>query len=208
MPSVIGVDFDNTLVTYDNLIHAVASERNLIQPGTEKSKRPIRDAIRQLSGGEIEWQKVQAEVYGPRIAEATPAPGAKTFLQSCVLHHAKVYVISHKTVFANYDETGTNLRHAALSWIQQNCFFDTPISGLSEEDVYFASTRKEKLEHISRLKCTHFIDDLEETFLEASFPSDVERILYSPHATCPARASVKLTGNWPQIMDYLFDAKD
>ena len=208
MPCVIGIDFDNTLVTYDNLIHAVAVDRDLIHPGTEKSKRHIRDAIRLLPGGEIEWQKVQAEVYGPRMAEAKPAPGAKTFLQACVRHHAKVYVISHKTEFANYDETGTNLRTAALSWIQQHCFFNTSTSGLSREDVYFASTRKEKLEQISRLKCTHFIDDLEETFLEDSFPADVERILYAPDATCSMRASVKLTGNWQQIMDYIFDAKD
>ena len=121
-PISVGVDFDNTLVSYDSLIHLVAIERGLIGPGIKPSKKLVRDSIRKLPDGETEWQKVQALVYGPRIKEAIPAEGATEFLEECFRHGVKVNIISHKTEFASYDETDTNLRSAAMSWLEQHRF--------------------------------------------------------------------------------------
>ena len=53
-----------------------------------------------------------------------------------------------------------------MSWLDQHRFLDTGPYGLTSGDIYFESTRKDKVERIERLRCTHFIDDLEETFLE------------------------------------------
>ena len=201
MGMVIGIDFDNTLVTYDEMIHRVAQERGLVGGGVEVNKKQVRDAIRRLPGGETQWQKVQALVYGPRMAEARPAPGAAEFLQRCADNRAKVVVVSHKTEFANYDETGTNLREAARAWLDNHRLLSGP-SG----DVYFESTRQQKLERIETLGCTHFIDDLEETFLEQSFPDRVEKILYFPPGVEPLPLGVKMAGDWQSISEYLFDA--
>lgn len=209
MPRLIGVDFDNTLVTYDDLIHSVAVERGLVQLGIGKSKRLIRDAIRLLPDGEVEWQKVQATVYGPRMTEARPAEGTRKFLGVCASNEIEVRIISHKTQFANYDETGTDLRQTAISWIQQYGFFNHADTGLSEKDVFFASSRQQKLEQISKSGCSHFIDDLEETFLEEFFPAEVKGILYAPNPVAPLPPGVILAGDWQRITDYLFpDAKD
>lgn len=203
----IGVDFDNTLVSYDNLIHQVAVDRSLIGLQTDPSKKWVRDSIRGLPGGEIEWQKVQALVYGPRIGEAIPAQGVAEFLEACARHGVKVNIVSHKTEFANYDETGTNLRCAAVSWLEQHRFFDTSSFNLSRNDVYFETSRREKLDRIGQLGCTHFIDDLEETFLEESFPASVQKLLYSPQpASVPA--GVHLAGDWRRITDHLFHVKE
>ena len=204
----IGVDFDNTLVSYDKLIHRVAAERGLIGLETEASKKQVRDSIRELPGGEAEWQKVQALVYGPRIGEATPAPGASEFLEECARHGIKVNIVSHKTEFANYDETGTNLRSAAMSWLEQHQFFDAESLGLSGNDVYFESTRREKLERIEQLGCTHFIDDLEETFLEESFPPRVLKLLYSRQIPVRTPDYVYLAGDWQRITDNFFHAEE
>ena len=203
----VGVDFDNTLVSYDNLIHRVAAERGLIGPQSGLTKKRIRDSIRKLPEGEIKWQKLQALVYGPRIGEAAPAPGSVEFLEECSRNGVKVKIISHKTEFANYDETGTNLRCAALSWLNQHCYFDSPSHGLSRDDVYFEATRKGKLDRISQLECTHFIDDLEETFLEESFPLRVLKILYSTQVSVPKPADVHLAGDWRRITDNFFHAE-
>ena len=200
----IGIDFDNTLVSYDDLIHQVAVDRGLINPEVDKSKKHIRDAIRELPGGEVEWQKVQAVVYGPRMYEASPAEGAESFLQSCAQHHVRVWIVSHKTEFANYDESGTSLRSAARSWLESRRFIDGSAPVLSRDNVYFESTRREKLERIEKLGCSHFIDDLEETFLEQSFPGRVEKILYTPRAAEQIRPKVALAGDWRQISDYFF----
>ncbi len=208
MRQIIGVDFDNTLVTYDKLIHSVALERGLIGSRTVKSKKHTRDSIRELPGGEIEWQRVQALVYGPRMMEANPARGAAEFLRTCARHRIKVRIVSHKTELANYDDTGTNLRAAALAWMDRHRLFDTKVVGLSLEDVFFEPTRRDKLERIRQLGCTHFIDDLEETFLEESFPARVEKILYTSRAGDPVRPRVALAGDWRRITDYFFHAAD
>ena len=200
----VGVDFDNTLVSYDSLIHLVAIERGLIGPGIKPSKKLVRDSIRKLPDGETEWQKVQALVYGPRIKEAIPAEGATEFLEECFRHGVKVNIISHKTEFASYDETDINLRSAAMAWLEQHRFLDSGPYGLTGGDIYFESTRKDKVERIDRLGCTHFIDDLEETFLERSFPYRVKKLLYSPHVPAPTIANVDLTGDWTQMTDHLF----
>ena len=43
---IIGVDLDNTLVTYDKLLHNLALEQGLIGLRVGKSKKQVRDAIR------------------------------------------------------------------------------------------------------------------------------------------------------------------
>jgi len=201
---VIGIDFDNTLVNYDDLIHRVAVERGLIPPQAPTRKKGVRDSIRLLPEGEVLWQKVQAEVYGPRMNEALPAPAAKEFLRACAERNIPVSIVSHKTEFANYDESGINLRDAALAWIEQHGLFEIDSYGLSAKDVYFETTRAEKLGRIEALECTHFIDDLEETFLEKDFPQAVEMILYTPEADPEFTCEVALAAGWPEIRDYFF----
>ena len=207
MDYIIGVDFDNTIVSYDDLMHRVAVQRGLIHPDVRKSKKHIRDSIRQLPDGEIEWQRLQAIVYGPRTGEARLIEGVQTFFNLCKQHKVAVYIISHKTEYANFDETRTNLRLAALAWMRQNSFFETDGLGLSQENVYFESTRREKIERIKHLGCTHFIDDLEETFLEDSFPANVEKILYAPHMQHSFLPGVRVVTTWEEVSDYFFNAR-
>lgn len=202
----IGVDFDNTLVSYDNLIHMVAAERGLIDVKISASKKLVRDTIRELKHGEEEWQKIQALVYGLRIGEATPAEGATEFFSECFQRGVKIAIVSHKTEFASYDETGTNLRSAAMSWLERHRFLESGPFGLTGNDIYFESTRRNKVKRIERLGCTHFIDDLEETFLEQSFPPRVKRLLYSPNSHPPTYASVDVTGDWSMMTEHLFHA--
>lgn len=205
---VIGIDFDNTIANYDDVMYAIAVERGLLEARVKRHKRAIRDSIRQLANGETEWQRVQAVAYGPRMAEARLAEGVSAFLARCREYQAKIYVISHKTEYARLDETRTNLRVAALRWMDQNGFFGADGFGLVREQVYFEPTRGEKVKRIAYLRCTHFIDDLEETFLDASFPIDVERILYTPQPVGVPAGSVRLLGGWREIGEYLFDGRD
>ena len=77
-----------------------------------------------------------------------------------------------------------NLRNAAREWLRTNGMLGP--QAVLEENVYFEDTRAEKIARIVRLKCTHFIDDLEEVFDDPAFPSDVERMLISPASGAPA----------------------
>jgi len=201
---IIGMDFDNTIIIYDEFIHRAAVQRGLIAPNIEKSKKHIRDSIRHLPGGEIEWQRLQANVYAFGIAEAQLANGVEEFFKLCSQHGNKVYIVSHKTEFAKFDETGTSLRMAAVNWMKSNRIFATDGLGLSERNVYFESTRAEKIERLMTLRCTHFIDDLEETFLEGCFPTNVEKILYSPHMLHSSIPTIRVFSSWKEISHYFF----
>ena len=69
MEQVIGIDFDNTLVDYSGLAYRLARERGLVEVAVPRNKRDIRDQIRQRPNGELEWQRLQADLYGHRIQE-------------------------------------------------------------------------------------------------------------------------------------------
>lgn len=202
---VIGVDFDNTIVDYNNLICRVACERGFAKKNACSSKKAIRDSIRNLPEGETEWRKLQAVVYGPRIGEAKLMKGVQEFFKQCKTRRIKIYIISHKTEFASQDTFGINLRKAALAWMQKNNFFHDREFGLAEKDVYFESTREEKINRIKELNCTHFVDDLEETFLEKSFPVNVEKILFAAEKSDCIRNDTRVFADWSHIRDYFFN---
>lgn len=204
---IIGVDLDNTLVSYDEVLDRVAAQEGLIPTGVHKNKKDIRDAIRQLPDGESQWRKLQAVVYGQRMDEAMLIDGVREFFDSCNRYRAKVYIVSHKTEFASAEGVTSNLHGAAMAWMERNKFFSANGFGLSPRDVYFESTRWKKVERIRCLRCTHFIDDLEETFLEDSFPAGVEKILYAPHVTPSPLQGAEVVLDWKEISDYFFGSR-
>ena len=98
----IGIDFDNTIITYDEVFRAAARGQGLIEPGFDGSKQAVRDAIRLLQDGELTWQKLQGQVYGKGIVDAGLCDGVDSFLQRCRAEGAVVFIVSHKTEFGHY----------------------------------------------------------------------------------------------------------
>jgi hypothetical protein len=203
---ICGIDFDNTIVDYDELLARIASERGLLRYANG-SKRALRDRIRLLPDGEIEWQTCQALLYASRIHEAKLSRGVTAFLGQCRASGVRVYVISHKTEYSYYDVTRTNLRDAALEWMAANGLFESVEFGLTRSQVFFAGTRQEKVAQVAELGCTHFIDDLDETFQEESFPASAVRILYEPGRNAPPPRGVILMTTWQEISDYFFSRR-
>ena len=203
---VIGVDFDNTIVSYDDVMHETAQQFGLIESSMKKNKKAIRDYIRQLPDGELQWQKLQTFVYGKAMDRAGIFEGVQEFFHSCQQHKIKVYIVSHKTMYGSMDQDKTNLRDAALRWMADKKFFETSGFGLSKDQIFFESTRQEKINRIKTLGCTHFIDDLEETFREADFPKDIEKILYADYPVDSIN-NIKAFDTWKGINDYFFKAK-
>ncbi len=212
---MVGVDLDNTIVDYDALLRGLVSERGLVAGSGKTGKKDVRDMVRRMKDGENEWQKLQGALYGPRMGEALPAEGAATFLTACRKQGVCFCIISHKTEYAGRADTGTNLRDAARVWLGKNGFFAAEGPAMSDGDVWFESTRGEKIARIRSLECTHFIDDLEETFQEESFPDSVEKILYlagaSPAGDEQGRrvpAGVRVFASWHEIQRYFFGSEE
>jgi hypothetical protein len=201
---IIGVDFDNTIICYNGILNKLAHERGL-SVSFPCSKKTLRDLLRQLPDGEIEWQKWQAIMYGARIGEAKPISHVADFFRLCRMKNVSVYIISHKSEYATQDTKEINLRNAALKWMHDNHFFSKDGLGINQESIFFCNTRQEKIQMIKHLGCNYFIDDLDETFLEENFPTSVQGILYSPAGDhSQAIDNFKIKASWKEIIQYLF----
>lgn len=176
MTPTIGLDFDNTIVSYDQLLAKIASELGWAAGAV--GKRAVRDAVRASVHGDVGWQRLQGMIYGPRMAEAEIVPGVEEFLYACKSLEIRVKIVSHKTEYAVVDPTRTRLRQAAWSWMETKGFFSR--YGIAPHDVYFAETKAEKIARIGQVKVSAFVDDLEEILIDPEFPPGVRRILFSP----------------------------
>ncbi len=192
----IGIDFDNTLINYNEVFLLAAREHRLVGAEFAGAKREVRDAIRLLPDGELTWQRLQGQVYGARIGGAVPFPGVHDFLQRCRRRGLGVFIVSHKTRYGHFDPARTDLRAAALGWLAAQGFFDPDAAGLRADQVFFEDDRASKLARIAGLRCTHFIDDLEEVFADPGFPPGVRKILFAEAgaADCDVRCST-----WAEI---------
>ena len=199
----IGIDFDNTLIDYDDVFRREAERRGLVDPGFAGSKRAVRDAIRQLPDGELAWQRLQGHVYGKGIAGARLFAGARAFLARCRERGIPVFIVSHKTRYGNFDPDRVDLREAALAWLEQQGLLAAGAGLVERGSIFFADDRAQKLARIAALDCSHFIDDLEEVFADPAFPRGVRRILFAAHDSRHADAVCR---DWDAIAA-VFDAR-
>lgn len=194
---LIGVDFDNTIVCYDEVFYQAAVEKGLIPEDVSINKGSVRDYLRAW-GKEEAWTELQGVVYGVYIQYAPPFPGVTEFFKRCREHDIRIYIISHKTRYPFLGKT-YDLHDAAHRWLQQNGFYDSEITGLNREQVYFELTKKEKIDRIAAVGCNYFIDDLPEFLKEPEFPEGVARILFDPNNHYPVNNNFLRTTSWKEI---------
>ena len=195
----IGLDFDNTIIRYDEVFQQAAKERGLVAGGFSGAKQQVRDAIRSQPEGEMKWQALQGYVYGKGIGGARLFPGVPEFLQRARKNGDTVLIVSHKTEYGHYDPERINLRNAALGWMDAHGFFSERGFSIAKDHVHFTSTRSEKVNRIGNLDCDFFVDDLEEVLSDPDFPPSVRRILLSatavagglPYSVCPDWTAVE-----------------
>ena len=186
---VLGLDFDNTIIKYDDLFHKIAFEKNLIPADLPKEKNTVRNYLRK-KGSEDEWTIIQGEVYGYRIREAVPFEGALLALQELREEKIPINIISHKTRLP-YLGPKKDLHSAAIRWLKINHFFDSDGLNLKANQIFFEVTKKQKIDRIVSTGCTHYVDDLPE-ILEM-IPNGIKKILFSPNG------SEKYDENWTMI---------
>lgn len=203
-PLRIGLDFDNTIISYDDVFCSMAKRRGLIDPAFVGRKQAVRDAIRLLPDGEIAWQRLQGQVYGKGIADATMVAGFNAFLRRCRSEGCEVMIISHKTEYGHQDPDRINLREAARDWIAAKGLIGGEY-GVAAANVFFESTRAEKLARIAALSCTHFVDDLEEVLNDPAFPPAVNRILLADGPEAKTAACYTVCATWREIEERIFD---
>ena len=198
---IIGIDFDNTIISYERLFSQIAETSNLVPKEHCQSKNYIRNYLRKI-GQEDKWTELQGIVYGKEILQAKPYSGVIDFLIKAVKKNISVFIISHKT---KYSKKGVkyDLHKSALDWLHYNSFFSKE-TGLTINNVFFNPTREEKIQKIMNLKCDSFIDDLPEIFNDLSFPNNVEKILFDPVGNYSIDdKKYSLLKSWNDISEYI-----
>lgn len=184
-PRSIGLDFDNTVVIYDRLLHACAVELYGMPREVPAGKKAIRDWFWSRPDGNTPWTELQGVMYGTRIGDAEVAPGLEELLRACAAEGVRVGIVSHKTEFPALGPR-VDLRAAARGFLEARGFFAK--YGLDRRDVFFEPTLRAKVDRIRSEGHGAFVDDLPDVFAHESFPEGVTRILYDPagaHATPP-----------------------
>ncbi|SVE24545.1 uncharacterized protein METZ01_LOCUS477399, partial [marine metagenome] len=157
----IGIDLDNTIISYDNAFLNVAKKIGLIDQDFQGGKPEVKQEIKLLKDGEKIWQELQGQVYGKFIGQANIFPGFKRFHWRCCNQQIPVTIISHKTKYGHYDEEKISLRMSALSFLEQEGIVNKD-KNIFLQDVFFTTTRAEKIKTIKHNNFDWFIDDLQE----------------------------------------------
>lgn len=194
---ILGVDFDNTIVRYDELFHQSALEAGLIPEETAVSKTAVRNHMRE-AGIEDRWTRLQGRVYGPLIEEAEPFEGARETFTRLIDSGIEIHVISHKTR-RPYSDEDHDLHAAARRFLETHGFMDTTGVGLTPSRVHFETTKEAKLERIRTVGCSHFVDDLPEFLEHDAFPENVVRFLFDPEGRHLHSTDLKCVRSWAEL---------
>ena len=185
MSNRIGIDLDNTILKYDEVFHSLALAESWIDSECLCDKDSVKKGLSRKaeSTGKSEklWQQLQAWAYGNHIGKALVFDGFFEFVRQARQYGDKLFIVSHKTEFSNYDPS-VQLRRSALNTLDQRGFFESVNQGglgFNRQDVFFASSLDEKIKKIQELNLTHFIDDLPKVIYHPGFPWKTRGILFA-----------------------------
>jgi hypothetical protein len=201
----IGIDFDNTIICYDEVFAAAARQRGLVPADWAGLKRELRDYLRAKPGGELAWQGLQGWVYGKGIKDAAVFHGLPGFLTACRQAGADVYIVSHKTQYGHQDPDRTDLRLAARGWLRLSGLTGSADSALSLDRIYFEDTLAAKVDRVASLDLDVFIDDLIDVFEQPHFPARTRAILFAG-LDAARGARFRSAASWAEIQNEVFAA--
>jgi hypothetical protein len=195
-PMIIGIDFDNTIIDYDNLFYEAGLSLGVLPDNSGCNKKIIREYLIR-KGREPDWIKIQGLVYGKYIRTAKVMEGFSSFSDHCYEKGWKIFIISHKTRDSIVGEK-FKLHTSALNWLEKNRIFGTDRQG-AVGGVFFEATQSEKIFRINQLGCDIMIDDLAEVLLHPDLSMDIIKILYDPHVKNPSNDKYFTACRWDQI---------
>ena len=183
----IGLDFDNTIVCYDQAIEILAEQTFSPPVGLPRTKLALRDFLRQ-EGREPEWTAFQGALYGPGLQHAQPFPQAIETMLALQEQGHELVIVSHRSL-RPYAGPAYDLHAAARDWVRERL----ESQGLFKDGhVYFHETREAKIAAIGSLGCDVFLDDLPEVLGDAWFPTKTQGILFDPEGSHPAISLLKV----------------
>jgi hypothetical protein len=194
---VLGIDFDNTLVSYDGVFHRVASDQGLITPDIGRGKDDVRSFLRSVDR-EDDWTALQGEVYGAQMHLASLYEGAWEAMRRLMAAGSSIRIISHKTKFP-FKGPRYDLHEAARGFLASQGIAGAADALLEPSNVFFELTIEEKLKRIDSEKCAVFIDDLPEILTHPGFPDHVRPVLFDPQNIHASHSRLERLRSWRDV---------
>lgn len=196
----IGIDFDNTIANYEGLFHKTALRLGLIDEQIGRSKEDVKNFLNGQKK-EHEFTMLQGLIYGRQIAEAVTFPGFEDFLNLCESRHATIYIVSHKS---KYPIIGPkyNLHEAAINFIHSNQLLRE--RALSINQIFFESTKDNKIQRACKLSLDYFVDDLPEIVNSSKLRAATKTILFDPNGK-EQHSCARTFKTWSNISKFIFD---
>ena len=114
----IGLDFDNTIVCYDNAIKLLSEQLFELPDDVSRTKIGLRDYLRR-EGRESEWTAFQGQLYGPGMIYAEPFADAISTMHQLEDQGHELFIVSHRSKWP-YAGRRYDLHGAAQNWISEH----------------------------------------------------------------------------------------
>jgi hypothetical protein len=192
----IGIDLDNTIVIYDDLIRTHADLLNV--PQNLKSKKDIADYLRR-NNLEYKWTEIQGLIYGSLMNKAKIAPSLYDVIIRLIKYNVEIVIISHRTRYSQYDGA-YDLHESASLWLNKNIFIK--LKG-PQIKVFFGETVDEKINIIRDQKVDYFIDDLKKILNHKDFPTSTKKILFTNGIDNDSNEEMSILPDWNLIFNII-----
>ena len=193
----IGIDFDNTIVCYDNSFFQVALEKKWIEKKILKTKVAVKNFM-QNNNLSKEFTILQGLVYGKEILKAKVFDGFKKFIYENKNNY-EFFIISHKTKYPIIGEK-TDLHSAAYRFLKFNKL--EYFSNNLDNKVFLELTKEEKIKRTNLLDLDYFIDDLLEILNMEGYLEKTKKLLFNPNRKLLQTSSLTNFNSWEDINNY------
>ena len=177
----IGLDFDNTIVLYDEIFYDYALKLGKIDKEIPHTKEAVRNYLIH-SGNEDIFTKIQGKIYGELIKEAPVQEGLIEAIYRLKSNGYQFSIVSHKTKYPIIGER-VDLHQSALRWLIKNGFTEGENPLIKIENIFFEETFTQKIERINSIKCDIYVDDLPKVLDELG--EDIIKVYFSKHKDDP-----------------------
>lgn len=199
----IGVDLDNTIISYDNVFSYVVQTLGYDCDGA-MTKNSIKTWFNKEEM-DYKFTEIQGLVYGKYIEHADLFSGVKDCFETWRIQKHEVYIVSHKTKYPLIGEK-IDLRKASTHYLIE--------AGIVKEgsvpigNLFFEGTVSSKLRRIASLDLDVFIDDLPVILNANEFPSLTEKILFDPKQKNKGSSNFFIATDWLKIATFIKNQKE
>jgi hypothetical protein len=151
----VGIDLDNTIISYNNSFLRLAKKYNLNKRKVLNKNILKKNIIKKF--GMSEWTKCQGKIYGKEILINNSYEDVKKNLLF-LKKKFNIFLISHRSKYP-YLGKKIDLHKQATKWLNKKKFLGKK-KIFEKKNIFFETSLQKKIIRINKLNCQIFIDDL------------------------------------------------